>query len=212
VIDGQLQAGNANGGTSRIGGSIPVNTWTHVAFVINSGSFYLYVNGVSVGSVTGVGTQNYDSTTLVIGGLKQNGTNTNQVFNGYISNLRTTNTAAYTGAFTPSTTPLTAIAGTSLLTCQDNRLIDDSPNNFTITKAGDVSVQRFSPFSPVITTPTSYSAYFDGTGDNLSLAANASLALGTGDFTIDMQHSAHLFYILILLISYFMKITELVRF
>ena len=188
VLDGQLQCGNAFGGTSRSGGSIPVNTWTHVAFVINSGSFYLYVNGVSVGTVAGIGSQDYSGTTLVIGGLKQNGTNTNQVFNGYISNLRITNTAAYTGAFTPSTSPLTAIAGTSLLTCQDNRLIDESPNNFTITKTGDVSVQKFNPFSPVITTPTTYSNYFTGDDNSLSIPSNAAFNLGTNNFTIEFWY------------------------
>jgi hypothetical protein len=179
VIDGQLQAGNANGGTSRIGGSIPVNTWTHVAFVINSGSFYLYVNGVSVGSVTGVGTQNYDSTTLVIGGIKQNGSYTNQVFNGYISNLRTTNTAVYTGAFTPTTTPLTAVANTQLLCNFTNAGIIDNAMMNNLETFGDAKIS---------TTQSKFggtSMYFDGTGDYLYVPSNINNALGTGDFTLE---------------------------
>jgi len=179
VLDGQLQAGNANGGTSRIGGSIPVNTWTHVAFVINSGSFYLYVNGVSVGSVTGVGTQNYDSTTLVIGGIKQNGSYTNQVFNGYISNLRTTNTAVYTGAFTPTTTPLTAVANTQLLCNFTNAGIIDNAMMNNLETFGDAKIS---------TTQSKFggtSMYFDGTGDYLYVPSNINNALGTGDFTLE---------------------------
>jgi hypothetical protein len=179
VIDGQLQAGNANGGTSRSGGSIPVNTWTHVAFVINSGSFYLYVNGVSVGSVTGVGTQNYDSTTLVIGGIKQNGSYTNQVFNGYISNLRTTNTAVYTGAFTPTTTPLTAVANTTMLCNFTNAGIIDNAMMNNLETLGDAKIS---------TTQSKFggtSMYFDGTGDYLYVPSNINNALGTGDFTLE---------------------------
>jgi hypothetical protein len=87
---------------------------------------------------------------------------------------------------TVPTTPLTAIANTSLLTCQSPRFIDNSVNNFAITKNGDVSVQRFSPFNPSSLTPTSYSGYFDGTGDYLTVPDNVALQFGTGAFTMEL--------------------------
>ena len=93
-----------------------------------------------------------------------------------------------TTAFTPSTTPLTAITNTSLLTCQSNRFIDNSPNAFAITKNGDTSVQRFSPFSPDATYSSSTiggSGYFDGTGDYLITPTDTAFNFGTGDFTIE---------------------------
>jgi hypothetical protein len=106
-------------------------------------------------------------------------------FNGYISNLRVIKgTAVYTTTFTPSTTPLTAIANTSLLTCQSPRFIDNSINNLTITKNGDTSVQRFSPFNPASVTPTSYSGYFDGTGDYLNYTGGTTTTL-SGDYTFE---------------------------
>jgi hypothetical protein len=60
---------------------------------------------------------------------------------------------------------------------------DASYNNFAITVAGDTKASALSPFSKT-TYPTSGSAYFDGTGDELSIADNAAWNL-TGDFTIE---------------------------
>jgi hypothetical protein len=97
-------------------------------------------------------------------------------------------TAQYTSNFTPPTAPLTAITNTSLLTCADNRFIDDSTNAFTITVNGTPSVQRFSPFNPTASYATATiggSGYFDGSGDYLSIADNAALDI-PGDFTIEM--------------------------
>jgi hypothetical protein len=107
---------------------------------------------------------------------------------GYVSNVRVVKgTAVYTSAFTPSTTPLTAISGTSLLTCQSNRFIDNSSNNFAITVNGTPSVQRFSPFSPSAAYSTSViggSGYFDGVGDSLTFTASSATSFA-GDFTIE---------------------------
>jgi len=156
--------------------------WTHIALTRASGVWRLFVNGSLAGSRTS--SSDLGSTKPCLIGQAQNGTTTS--YNGYISNVRIVKgTALYTANFTPSTTPLTAISGTSLLTCQSNRIVDNSINNFTITKGGDTSVQRFSPFNPSSVTPTSYSGYFDGTGDYLTVPSNSAFAFGTGDFTIE---------------------------
>jgi hypothetical protein len=96
-------------------------------------------------------------------------------------------TAVYTSNFTPSTTPLTAITNTSLLTCQSNRFIDNSTNNFTITKNGDVRVTNFAPFAPTAEYSTGTnggSGYFDGATDYLSAANNTAFVLD-GTFTLE---------------------------
>jgi hypothetical protein len=127
----------------------------------------LFINGALAGGPTTI-TANLTGTYACVGGYYSGG----YLWSGYISNLRVVKgTALYTSAFTPSTGPLTAITNTSLLTCADNRFIDDSTNNFTLTRNGDVSVQRFSPFNPTSVYSTSTvggSGYFDGSGDYLT--------------------------------------------
>ena len=162
--------------------TVTLNTWHHVAYVNNSGTFTMYLDGVSQGSASSSYTQSATSLTIA-----SRYTQNTEFITGYISNLRITNTAIYTSTFTPSTTPLTAISGTQLLTAQSNRFIDNSTNSLTITIGGSTSVQRFSPFNPTAPYSTSViggSGYFDGSS-NLALASNAAFQPGTGDFTIE---------------------------
>jgi Concanavalin A-like lectin/glucanases superfamily len=165
--------------------NIVVNAWNHVAVTRSGSTNRLFINGALVATATN-STSLTNALPLAIGVQRETLTN---YFNGYISNVRILKgTALYTAAFTPPTAPLTAITNTSLLTCQSNRFIDNSTNNFTITRNGDVSVQRFSPFNPTASYAPSIdggSGYFDGTGDSLVSASSASNILSTNDFTIE---------------------------
>ena len=175
-------------------GTVSLNTWTHIALNVAAGAITMYINGVSQG-LSGTTTLSTPSTSngyLVIGqwnnGSGGTGGTSNGLYTGYISNLRIVKASTYTSSFTPSTTPLTAIANTSLLYCQSNRFKDNSTNNLAITLGGSPTIQRFSPFSPGSTYSTSTiggSGYFDGTGDYLSVPSNAALVFGTGDFTFE---------------------------
>ena len=139
----------------------------------------------SVGTNADSSTFTTGASTLFIGSANTSG---NSYFYGNLSNIRINTTAVYTGSFTPSTTPLTAISGTQFLSCQSNRFIDNSSNAFALTATGTPSVQRFSPFNPTLpysTTTIGGSGYFDGSGDYLSLASNSNLAMGSGNFTVE---------------------------
>lgn len=173
----------ANGSLVNFTTSIIYNAWTHIALVRTGSTIKLYVNGAldattvtSSASLTGV-------TTAYIGG--SNGDAANCSLNGYVSNFRIVKgTAVYTTTFTPSTTPLTAIAGTTLLTSQSNRFIDNGSLSATITTNGTPSVQAFSPFGSISeAVPISYSNYFDGTGDYLY--NSAFVGPGSGNFTAE---------------------------
>lgn len=162
----------------------PLGSWNHVAWVRKGGTFTSYLNGVQVGNRTdlGTGSVNVGSTSAPPSiGAFSSGINT---FNGYINNLRVIKgTAVYTTNFTPSTSPLTAVSGTSLLTCQNARLSDNSTNNFSITINGNTTTKLATPFIPYDL--DSYSTYLDGTGDYITIPGNSVLAFGTGDFTIE---------------------------
>ena len=167
---------------SSAAGVITVGVWYHIAWTRSGTTGKIFVNGVEVASGSSTSAGNINR----IGSIGSIGTR--KWFNGYVSNARiVVGSAVYTSAFTPSTTPLTAITNTQLLTCQSNRFRDASTNNFTPTING-VSVQRFSPFNP--TAPYAAgtdggSGYFDGSGDYLSVADNNALDFGTGDFTVE---------------------------
>jgi len=163
--------------------NIATNTWVHAAVVKASGVYTLYINGTSV--ATASNSVSIPTSPVRIGNDQQNGNN----FKGYLSNVRIVKgTAVYTSNFTPSTTPLTAVSGTSLLTCQSNRFVDNSSNAFAITANGTMSVQRFNPFGTATAYSTSViggSGYFDGSGDYLTVADNAALDVDAGSFTME---------------------------
>jgi hypothetical protein len=143
-IGGAISSDVYVGGTSyTITSPVPtINTWAHVAFVRNGTSFKSYLNGTEVGSTTlpSEATVNNGSTTYApsVGGFRTN----IRAFSGFISNLRVVKgTAVYTGNFTPPTSPVTAISGTSLLLNFTNAgMYDATTNNNFGTSGNSASV------------------------------------------------------------------------
>lgn len=171
-------------GSARLqtAGLFSTNTWNHIAVTRASGTIRIFVNGAQGASVSYASAIDSSATNPNIGrAIDPAGTN------GFISNLRVVKGAAvYTAAFTPPTTPLVATTQTTLLTCNNNGFNDMSAGNYTITRNGDASVSKFSPFTLYQTTPASYSGYFDGTGDYLTVPAGTAFNLSTSDFCIEM--------------------------
>lgn len=159
--------------------NITLNEWTHLAAVRNGNTITLYRNGLSIGSisVTGVTVNN---STLPVGVGGAGGYNAAPL-NGYISNARLVNgTAVYTSNFTPPTSPLTAVANTSLLCNFTNAgIFDNAAKNDLIT----VGTARISTAEKKY---GSGSMLFNGSTDYCRTIAPAGThQFGTGDFTIE---------------------------
>ena len=171
--------------------SLVVGTWYHLAYVYTGTTATIYANGVSIASGSVASWRTTGGTGLFIGRRWDTST-PGTYFNGYISNFRyVIGAALYTSAFTPPTSPLTSSPSsgtTKILTCQSNRFIDNSANNYALTANGTPRVQAFQPFSPTASyTAAAYggSGYFNGSSDSITTPANTAFAYGTGDFTIE---------------------------
>jgi hypothetical protein len=160
---------------------VPTNQWVHVAATYDhslaSNNLTFYINGTSAGSFTKTANSPSSSNALYAGriGSDQAG---NYAFQGYISNLRITNTVA--SAPLLPTQSLTANSNTLLLTLQTRapsqniNFIDSSPNEFLVTKSNTVTQGTFSPYT------SSWSNYFNGSsGITLPNNANYGVAANT---------------------------------
>jgi hypothetical protein len=186
---GTIQFGyNTTAGGSGINilkgtGTLTAYSWNHIAVTRDGSNIRCYLNGSQLGTTdTGIG----GSSIFAVNQNVRIGASVDNAYqlNGFVSNLRILKgTALYTGStYTVPTAPLTAITNTSRLTCQSNRFIDNSSNNFAITRNGDVKVTPFSPFPITTAYSTSVNGgagYFDGSGDYIQLADNAALELAS---------------------------------
>ena len=160
---------------------LSVGVWTHVALTRQSSVIAGWINGVKVGTVSN--SYNFSDNNLTIGCSGKSGT-FGSWFPGYISNLRfVSGTAVYTAAFTPSSLPLKAVSGTSVLVLQDSLFKDNSTLGAVVSVgSGTPKVQPKSPFAY---TPSSASAFFNGTSDYLTFPATSAISFGTNNYTVE---------------------------
>jgi hypothetical protein len=177
-----VEIGSGTGNYFTLSGTATLNSWHHFAITRNANTYTFWIDGVSAATATNSNPPALSGATLSIG--RSQGTS-NQWFTGYLSNFHIVKgTALYTSTFTPSTTPLTAIANTQLLTCQSNNFKDTSTNAFTVTPAGNSTVERFNPFGANLIkynpNVNSGSVYLDGSS-HLVTPSSA----GAGNFTLE---------------------------
>jgi hypothetical protein len=172
---GSLNWGIFNVNESNLGGSVPLNSWNHIAVCRVGTTVTGYVNGIAVGTTTGSSATVGNSGGYGIGASQAGGAK----MYGYISNARFCRSAVYTSNFIPSTTPLTNISETSLLILSKNAGIYDATTQNNLRTIADLKVRTN------ITKYGTGSMFFDGTGDVLYTPSSKSAAFNTGDFTLE---------------------------
>jgi len=157
-----------------------LNSWNHIAITRSGTALKMFLNGAVVSSTTN-STNFSDASIRYVAAINNPSPSIIYYFPGYISNLRIVKgTAVYTAAFTPPTSPLTAITNTSLLLSTINGGIYDNAmmNNLTTAGTAQISTAQ-SKFGGA-------SMYFNGTTGYLSEEANLAYDFGTGNFTVEM--------------------------
>jgi len=165
-------------GAYRISGAsnaLEPNTWNHIAYTRSGTTGTLWANGVSVGTWTDTTNYTHSNSIKVLSRF---------VFgqgspNSYCDEFRISNTARYTGTFTPNTTGFSSDANTLLLLHLDSGTTVRTPK--TITANGDVRIIGTQSVHGFL------SAYFDGTTDYLSVTPTTDFATGTADFTTEFR-------------------------
>ena len=169
---------------------ITLGEWNHVAVTRESGTERTFINGVLKGSNSN--TSNHSSNAIASIGCRYEqtiGTSHWATLDGFLSNFRVIKgSALYTSSFTVPTEPLTAVTNTKLLTSCSNRFRDKSTSAHSLTVDGTVKVKPFSPFAPSAEYDASTmggSGYFVRTNNDSISLTDSSLAIGSGDFTIE---------------------------
>jgi hypothetical protein len=153
------------------------NTWHHIAMVKNSGTVYLYNNGVYCGSVSD--SNNYSGNYYVYGGLYYS---SSYCIAGYLSDFKISNSAIYTTGtsnFTPPTAPLSSSGAALHIKGTEASIIDKSQGaNLKLVgnTTGSTAQAKFA---------SSKSMYFDAVGDYISIPVDEAYGFGTGDWTIE---------------------------
>ena len=135
---------------SGSGNALKLNGWSHFAVTRSGNTFYLFVDGILVGTQSASNTLHNSTGTLAIGARNDG----SQDLNGIISNVRIIKgTALYTSRFTPPTRTLTNVTNTKLLCCQSNTSATAAAvTPGSITANGNAAATNFNPFNTDINT------------------------------------------------------------
>lgn len=161
--------------------------WEHWAACRSGGTLMLYRNGVAQNAGTAIGAASVNGGAL-FRAIAGSWTGAARFLRGMLSNLRVVKgTALYSADFVVPAAGLTAVAGTSLLTCCSKTVKDLSTNAHALTLTGTPSVTYVNPLPTAVALARPYagSVEFNGTNAYYSVGYNSSLSF-TGDFTYEM--------------------------
>lgn len=199
-------------GTEYSGAWTPVaDRWYHIAVSRSGSNLYRFIDGVPFGSTQTNGTA-VSSTSLLMVGARITGAS--HYLNGWMKNIRVSNTARYTAQFTPTQTAFADDANTKLLILGSENngvttFVDSEGTPKTITTNGNSVISYEEDYRNTIfkddgstghkpyETESSMAkidfvvpfgngaGYCDGSGDYVSIPDAAWQDLGTAAWTVD---------------------------
>jgi hypothetical protein len=155
--------------------SVTAGVWTHYACVRNGTTATIFVNGLSAASISNVPATLTDIAggNITIGGDRDE--SSYKFSNGYISNLRVSNTNIYNSNFPALTAPLENLASTRLL-------LKAPYSPFTYGTTGTPTLSSASPFG----VGTDSSVRFNGAANSyLQSLNNSTVNFATKSFTME---------------------------
>ena len=172
--------------SNALGGTVSLHAWHHLALVKTSGVMKVYIDGTGQNAVSNSVDWSRNGAPSI--GATKSGLSNSGSLDGFVSNVRVVKgTAVYTSDFTAPTSALTAITNTKLLTCQNNRFVDNSASAHAVTVVG---IPLPTPFGPILTKaydPAVNGGSAIGSGSQyLTAASSSDFAIGTSDFCIEM--------------------------
>jgi hypothetical protein len=187
-----IYSGDNNSGAIQFGSALSTGVWQHHAFVRNGNTLTVYTAGTSVGThdmtgrtidISGLNTSGVTSLKMTIGAMTGGGGG----YNGWLDEIRVSDSARYTSNFTAPTAPFVNDANTVLLIHADgtdaSTFFED--DNGVRAQRGIVS-ENGAQISTAQSRFGGSSAQFDGTNDFLRFAQSDDFTFGTNNFTVEM--------------------------
>jgi len=175
--------GNWNGDSVEGTTSLSADTWYHIAITYDGSNIRVYLDGILEGTYGYSSGAFGSSQNVEVGGL----TDASRYFAGYIDGLRIhKGKALWTENFIPPTSPVEQVDEETVLllhcdgTNGSTSFPDAGVTQHTVTANADAQVS---------TTESKFggaAAYFDGTGDYLSIPDSTDWDFGSDDFTLEM--------------------------
>lgn len=150
------------------------NVWYHIAVVRYQGTWYLYQNGVLLGSAVG-GTFGNNASAMLIG----NSGAFTSVWPGFIDEFRVSSMARYTAAFTPPTQAFNPDANTALLMHLDSQVG---------TTVADYSGNQPNAFQTAYAAAPAMTPLVQNGADNQAISLSFTPAVQAGQKVVAMQY------------------------
>lgn len=186
----QIATAGKYGSFTKSGLTLAIDTWYHLAWVRSSGVWKVFFNGTDLTTFTNdSGFTNSGRTEDMSWVALGKFTDSRGSWDGYMDEIRISNSARYTGDFTPSTTPFTNDANTLMLIHCDgtNASTVFRDDNGTGRSAKGISTNGNAQIDTAQSKFGGSSALFDGTGDYLTVGntVDNDLALTGNYWTVE---------------------------